>query len=522
METKAKELLKRIERAKEAKFKRENELQEAYRYILPLRDTIRNKDTLIERGVKFDSTACNALEKYATKLQNLLTPPWEEWLKFQPGADIPEDKAPEVQEKLDEASKITFSHIHHSNFYTAEHEAFLDLGISTGAVIVERNTRTNEPSALNCRSIPLSEIIPESSNRGSVDTVFREFEVKVDEITNIWPNAKVPQNLIDKSTQQGDGLKVKVFEGVVFNEKTSDYDMYVIEESECVIMYEEKMDTSPIIVFRESVRPGDVIGFGRALRILEDVKSLNKMAENQLRADSMRSMPIFTGVDDGFNPYTFSLQPGTVNVVQSNDNGNPSIRALDVGGNYVYEQGRMDQLRAVVNEAFLANPFGAIDETPVRSATEIAAREADMFQSTAAAFGRLQTEFLEKLMRRVVDILNKEGVLPPLKVDGREVALKFTSPFAKMQGSIKVKETMQWLSYVMPLGEEVIATSINLDKVPSNLAKNMGIDKELYKDSIEVDQSKEALAEMATQAAQAGADIPLGGIAPQQQPLPLV
>ncbi len=66
-------LLKRINKAKEKKLKRESELQEAYRYVLPTRDTIRQKDSLIERGVIYDSTAKNAIEKYATKLQNLLT-----------------------------------------------------------------------------------------------------------------------------------------------------------------------------------------------------------------------------------------------------------------------------------------------------------------------------------------------------------------------------------------------------------------------------------------------------------------
>ncbi len=91
------------------------------------------------------------------------------------------------------------------------------------------------------------------------------------------------------------------------------------------------------------------------------------------------------------------------------------------------------------NETFLANPYGSIEQTPVRSATEIAAREADLFQSTAAAFGRLQTEFLEKFMKRVVYILKSNGKIPDLKVDGKETTIKFTSPFAKMQGSEHVK-----------------------------------------------------------------------------------
>lgn len=502
---KANQLLKRIQKAKNNKIKREGEIQEAYRYILPLRDTMR-KSSNVERGVKFDSTASNAIEKYATKLQNLLTPAWEEWLKFQPGTDISDEESGKLQDNLDKVSKVAFAHIHHSNFYTAEHEAFLDLGISTGGMIVEENIRPNEPSLINCRSIPLSELIPEVSSRGSIDTVWREFKVKVSEITQIWPRAEVPQILLDKSQGKED-FECTVFEGVVFNDKTGKYDFYVIEKETKSIMYEEDMETSPFVIFRESVRPGDVMGFGRGLRIIEDVKTLNKMAENALRADGIQSMPIFTAVDDGaFNPYNVVLQPGSIIPVSSNDNANPSLRPLDVSNSYTMAENRMDQLRAVINETFLANPFGSIEQTPVRSATEVAAREADLFQSTAAAFGRLQTEFLEKFMKRVINILRDNGKVPDLKLDGKEITIKFTSPFAKMQGSEKVKNTMQWLGYIMPLGPDVMAMSVNIDKLPGNIAKNMGIDKELYKDASETKSTAKDMASMAEQAAGAGID----------------
>ena len=183
----------------------------------------------------------------------------------------------------------------------------------------------------------------------------------------------------------------------------------------------------------------------------------------------------------------------------------------------------MEQLRAVINETFLANPFGSIEQTPVRSATEIAAREADLFQSTAAAFGRLQTEFLEPFMKRVVHILKEEGKAPDVKVDGKEIAIKFTSPFAKMQGSEKVKNTLQWLGYIQPLGQEAVGLSVNVDKVPANLAKNMGIDKELYKDSFEIDADKKQLATMAQQAMAQGVDpTQMMGGGQQQSGLPLV
>jgi hypothetical protein len=516
----AEQLIKRIGRAKDKKLKRQFELQEAYRYVLPTRD---ESTTTVERGVVFDSTAKNAAEKYATKLQNLLTPAHEEWLKLQPGSDVPEEEKGKFQEQLDKASDIAFSHIHNSNFYTAEHEAFLDLSISTGAIIVERNTRKNEPSVINCRCVPLSQIIPEQTSRGTLDNVFREFNVKISEINSIWSEAKIPQILQEKLSQSEDA-ECKIYEGVVYNEKDGNFTMYVIDTTTKTIMLEEEMETSPFIVFRETVRPGDALGFGRALRVLEDIKTLNKFAENALRADGIQAMPIFTATDDGaFNPYNVVLQPGSIIPVSSNESANPSLRVLDTSSNgYTMAEKRMDQLRAVINDTFLANPFGSIEQTPVRSATEIAAREADLFQSTAAAFGRLQIEFLYPFMNRVLDILKSEGKLPPMKADGKIVTIKFTSPFAKMQGSEKVKNILQWAGYSFSLGQEVSQLSMNMDKIPGKLAEYMGIDKVLYKDETEIEEDKEKLGQIAAQSMQQGADPTQAASGGQAQPMPIM
>jgi len=506
-------LLKRIKKAKEEKAEREGELQEAYKYCLPLRDTLQNKTNVTEKGVIYSSVAKIALEKFATRAQSLLTPAWDKWSILESGSEIPEEKRGEMQELLDKVTDILFDHINHSNFYTASHEAILDCGISTGAMIVEENFNPRSASILNFRAIPINDIIPEKCASGQVETVFREFEVKVSDINKLWSNAKIPQSLKEKA--DSDQLfKTKVYEGIVYDEDKYNYTMVVISDADKSIMYEEKMDTSPFVVFRESVRPGDVLGYGRALRVLEDIKTLNKMMENALRADGINSMPIFTAVDDGgFNPYNVTLKPGTIIPVSSNDSANPTIRPLPVANGYTLAENRMEQLKQTINEVFMANPFGQIQDTPIRSATEIAARNADIFQSTSSAFGRLQTEFTEKVLKKSIDILAKAGKIPPMKVDGKEITIKFTSPFSRMQGNEEVKNTMEWLSYLGSLGPEVMAMSINVEKIPGNLAKKMGIDKTLYKDELELEQMKEQLASAVQQqqAMQPQGGVPLQG-----------
>ena len=176
----AEKLLKRIAKAKEEKHEKEAELHEAYRYCLPIRDTLRNKTSTVEKGVIYSSDAKIALEKFATRAQALLTPAWDKWSILTAGSEIPEENKDQLQEILDKTTQILFDHIHHSNFYTASHEAMLDCAISTGALIVEENFNPKSASILNFRAIPISDIIPEKCANGKIETVFREFELKVE------------------------------------------------------------------------------------------------------------------------------------------------------------------------------------------------------------------------------------------------------------------------------------------------------------------------------------------------------
>jgi len=47
----------------------------------------------------------------------------------------------------------------------------------------------------------------------------------------------------------------------------------------------------------------------------------------------------------------------------------------------------------------------------------------------------LQTEILIPILKRVVSILIRRGLITPIELDGRDVEIKFTSPLARAQDS---------------------------------------------------------------------------------------
>lgn len=488
------EILKRFKAAKTRKGLWESYLREAYAYALPDKETIdehspgqkKNQDV-------FDSTAVTALQKYANRMQQQVVPPWKTWMRLEPGTDTPEEAKQEAQKFLDEATDVIFDHINHSNFSTQAHEAFTDLGISTGALICEEGDGIQ--SMLNFRSVSLSEIYPEVTQRGTIENVFREFKIPVRDITEIYPAAELTQEL-NKLLETSPEKEVKIVEAVV--REGMQFETYVIFEKD--IIFEEYNDTSPWVVFREAVTPGETLGRGRIMQLLPDIKTLNKIVEFNLRNAALSISGIYTAADDGvINPYSVKLAPGAIIPVGSNDTRNPSLMPLNRSGDFSLAQLLIQDYRQIINEFMFAQPFGAIQETPVRTATEMGIRNQDLIQTSLSSFGRMQSEMLEPMIKRVVDILVKNGKLPPLRIDGREVTIKFTSPMAKVQDMEEIQNFNQYMQMMGTLPPDYFEGVIKLEDVPQYIAEKMGIPQKLLRTKAEIEQVKQQIATVQTQ-----------------------
>ena len=276
----------------------------------------------------------------------------------------------------------------------------------------------------------------------------------------------------------------------------------IIHDDRKDVLLEEESDSSEWIVFRESTIPGEVYGRGRIMRALPDIKTLNKMVEDHLRAAAFTANPIFTATDDGIiNPYTLSLAPGTVMPVGSNDRGNPTLAALQTGGDYNVLQYDISRLQESIRTVMISKPFGSINETPVRTATEMAIRDADQQATTGSATGKLQTELLERLLNQVVKVLIRLGKLVPMKVDGKEVTIKFTSPLARQQDSDEIMQFMKTMEIMQMFPPEIVQREVKVEDGPGYIIDKMGIPKTFKRSDIEKkkidEQQQEQLEAMA-------------------------
>jgi len=494
-------MIKRVKKARSTKTLWESNLRECYRYTIPHKQTFDEFTTGAEKHqYVFDSTAVVGVEKFASRMQSQLVPPWRHWAKLEAGSEIPKDEVERVNKQLEEVTDIIFDHLNHSNFSTQVHECFLDLSISTGVLICEESD--SEKSSLNFRSVSLSEVMIERTNQGIVKNVWRELCVPVQDINQIWPKAKL-NDVMQKMLQEDPLKEVNLIEGVVYNPDDGSFMSILFSEKHKFQMYEETLETSPWIVFRESVIAGETLGRGRVMTLIHDIKSLNEIVRMNLDNAGLASAGAYTVRNDGVvNPFGIRIEPRSLIPVDSNETGNPTLAPLPMGGNFDLTQLSINDLRDNIRNYLYSQPFGQIDQTPVRSATEMGIRNEDLNATSSSAFGRLQTELLDQLLTRVVSILTKAGKIAPIKVDGKEVTIKFTSPMARRQDIEELESTSTFGQFMQMLPPDIAQKEINYSNVVENLVRTTGVPKNYQYSEEEKAERAEAEAKARAEAIQ--------------------
>lgn len=506
------DILKRREKAAARKELWRDHYRECFEYTMPARETF-NWYAPGQRKNRhlYDSTGQACTYTAANNMQALLCPAWKHWAALSPGGDISEEEAesPDVIDGLQEATATVFSYLNHSNFQTVIPETFLDLMVGTASLSIEEG---DDENPLVFDAIPLSMLEIEEGPNGSVETVYMRRTPLARNLTRMYrgmTDSGLPGVLQTQIRKKPD-TEVEVVQGVIYAPKAKRYYGVVVhcESQEAIWVYDYE-DSSPYIVARASVVAGEIYGRGRVMVALPDIKTLNAMQKAMLEHAELTVGGVYTGVSDGvMNPYTAVIAPKTIIPVASNDSANPSLRPLEIGGNFIITQEIMEGLRSNVRRILLGEMPNA---GPVKSATEWAITDRNRMWDMGAEFGRIQAELLSKIISRAVWILQKRGKVPPLKVNGRQVTVKYTSPLARAQDQedmLALQQTLEIGGVAAAMGGEAgqaaMMAGFKLEKLPAWLAKRTGLDADL----IRSEEEQKKLAEAVVQTAQASGEVP--------------
>ena len=143
-------------------------------------------------------------------------------------------------------------------------------------------------------------------------------------------------------------------------------------------------------------------------------------------------------------------------------------------------------------------------------AIEIPSRE--LAKRIGSAFGRLQTEVLVPILKRVHWILKRRGLVDPIVIGGKEVSIKFTSPLARSQDAEDLIAVQQAIEFTLnTAGPDQVQMSFKTEDLGTWAGQKTGMPQELIRSAAE----KEQVIKAGAAAAQAQAE---QGQAPEAQP----
>ena len=521
---------KRFDEAVKRKSNWETLYKDALRYVAPEREAFSNKSDGSSNKRDpleiYDSTASTALNKFVSNIQSSLVPPMKRWTKLVAGEGIKQNRKG-VSDKLDELTGILFSCIQNSNFDTQVAEAFCDLAIGTGALMCIKGDSEQTPLRFIC--VPLNELYLEEGPHGRLETVFRKHEIEVRNVSRTWDDVKIPtalQNLIDKEPSKKETFiectypsKIKS-RTLVQDPVTGKSSMEDIEKNgfTYVVLYEPTKDiivkreqvSSPWIIFRWSVFPGEIYGRGPVLFSLPDIKTLNKTKELILKRASIDAVGMFTVEEDGvINLENVQISPGALIPVMKNPGGmtSPTLSPLPMPGGFNVAQIVINDLKTNINEVMFADPLGPID-LPVKTATEIAYRQQELAKRIGSSFGRLQQEFITPLINRVLFLIYEWGLTPEfgeeIQIDGVFLNTKHESPLSSAQDQENVMAIQQFVQFLASVfGPQMLPVLVQSEKVVQYMAKYLNIPSEIQLDEKQLEAVKQKIAQMGQMAEQA-------------------
>lgn len=213
------------------------------------------------------------------------------------------------------------------------------------------------------------------------------------------------------------------------------------------------------------------------------IKTCNLTMQLILENAQMAISGIYTLEDDGIiNPDTIQLLPGTLIPVAAGSNG---LKSIAPAGNFDVAQLVLNDMRMNIRKALYNDMLGNPDKTPM-SATEVSQRMADLSRQIGAAFGRLQSEMVNPVLRRVVYILKKQGRIQIPSVNGREVKVRSTSPLAQGQAQQDIVAFDHFVSLVQQrFGPQIVNLLVKSEDAAKYLADKFSVPERLLRSDSE-------------------------------------
>jgi hypothetical protein len=500
----ATETLDRWNQMKSARMNWETQWDEAARYIMPRKGNILSQ---ISPGSSqtinlYDSTAEEAAGVGSAGMMTHLMPAGEKWFRFQPKA---KDAPDALREWLDQVTDIATDAIYSSNFYLTAHEDCTEAMVfGTSCYLLEEGKRNK----LNFINVPVGSFCIEEDCEGLVDTVAREWKWSVRQAVQKWGVEKLgdQQRKAFNSDKPADRNQVFTYLHFVEPRKDSEYkggpvagskrpvrSLYVCVEDKQVIE-EDGYYTMPYFCSRLERSNNETYGRGPGLKVMPEVKLVNAMERDILTWTELMGNPPWLAAEDGSS--TPDNRPGGITYWDSTNPANKPEQIVLKNRVDLAEQ-KTEQKRDRIRRAFFNDLFQMLttmdEQKREKTAYEVQQMVAEKLLLFSPLFGRYVVEKLNPMLTRVVDVLARSGMLPPVPdeiMQGAEYEITYVSKIAL---AIKAAETQSFVTMLQLVTDAAaidpsVVNVINIREGVREVARNIGVSSRLIRNNREVDK----------------------------------
>ena len=462
----------------------------------------------------FDSTAPHASQDLAAFIHSQLTSFTSQWFAFQfRDRDLRDDR--EAMIWLEELEDRVFRSLEESNFNLEASETYQDLVDFGTAFIceeVERDDR-DKYTGLNFKTVPIKEAFFEQNHKGEVEIFYRELMWTALQIVTKFGREGLDENILE-AADNGDNRKYKLIfcvyrrpeislsvtrkHRVLAPENRPFGFKYVLEDSGEELGEEGGYYEMPVFVPRWRKTSSSMWGNSPAMVALPDVMTVNRVTSLTLSAAEKALDPPLWVTERGVVS-DMELEAAGVTVVRNAD----SLGLMPIGANFDVSNIERAQLQESIKRYFHVDQImlPPMQGTPA-TATEIQMRWAQVERIFGPTFGRLKTDYLDKILERTLNILWREGQLPemPESLQGAEGALdiEYTGPLARSQRQSDVTSIERWVQFVLQLAQAnpEVMDVVDWDALPRTDGTMIGVPPELMKSKEDVAKIREERKQM--------------------------
>ena len=401
----------------------------------------------------------------------------------------------EAKEWLEDATTKMYDVIAKSNFQQEIFETYHDLiAFGTACLMIEED----DEDVLLFSSRHIKEVYIQENKKGFVDTLYRRFKMPSQAAVDKFGKENVSNDLVKKAQKTPfDEIELvhvvrprNDFDPQKLDKKNMPFQSIYMEYETSHIISIGGFKENPYVIPRYLKASTEIYGRSPGQNALAEVKVLNKMVENSLKAAAKQIDPPLLIPDDGMLA-PIRMSPGSINYYRSGSRDR--IEPLNINANNATTLNSENQRREAIVKMFHVDQL-VIAENRNMTATEVLQRQEEKMRILGPVMGRLQSELLSPLIIRIFNIMLRKGLFTeaPDILRQQELNIEYVSPMALAQRSQELQSIMRGLEIFGSLAQTMpVMDYLDENGLIKQVIDILGLPAKMIKSDSQVRQIRE-------------------------------